>query len=136
MKKMGANYLIKAIKAKRPVLQTVLKKEYCILTRTTCFFYEFYLMLEPSSCRIVNCFERIDRYLHVLLSILYRHDPLAIGLKSHIHFSNNVIDCSKVQQNVAQFKHIWISPNLGENILQTLNKRVFLHMSRSWATRV
>jgi hypothetical protein len=136
MKKMGANYLIKTIKAKHPVLHIVLKKEYCILVSATCFFYEFYLMLEPSSCRIINSFERIDRYLHVFLSILSRHGPLVVGLKSHIHFSNNVIDCSKVQQKATRFKYIEKSPYLGENRLQTPNKRVFLHMSKSWATRV
>jgi len=101
-----------------------------------CFFHEFYLMLEPSSFKIVNFFERIDRYFHVFLLILSRHDPLALSLESHICFNNNVIDYSKVQQNATQFKHIGKSLDLGENRLQIPNKRVFLHMSKSWATRV
>jgi hypothetical protein len=36
------------------------------------FFNEFHLALEPSSFKIVNFFERIDRYFHVFLSILSR----------------------------------------------------------------
>jgi len=72
----------------------------------------------------------------VLLLILSRHDTLALGLENHFHFSNNVIDCSKVQQHAMRFKYIRRSLDLGENRLQTPNKRVFLHMSKRWAPRV
>jgi hypothetical protein len=82
-------------------------------------------MLDHFSYRIVNFFERINRYFHVFLLILSRHDPFALGLESHIHFSNNVINCSKVQQNATQFKYIERNPNLGKNRLQTPKKIVF-----------
>jgi hypothetical protein len=93
-------------------------------------------MLEPSSFRIVNYFERIDRYIHMFLLILSRHDLLALGLESHMHFGNTMINCSKIQQNATRFKYIGRSLDLGETRLQTPNKRVFLHMSKSWATKV
>jgi len=57
----------------------------------------------------------------VFLSILFKHDPIALGLESHIHFNNMVIDCSKVQKNATQLKDIGRSPNLGENKLQSPN---------------
>ncbi len=62
----------------------------------------------------------------MFLLILFKHDPLALGLESHIYFSNMVIDCSKVQQNATQLRNIGRSPNLGENKLQTPNSKYMI----------